>query len=266
MILFLLATFLFGLIVGSFLNVLILRLPKNLSIGGRSHCQNCNLDLTWRDLFPVFSYLFLRGKCRQCKQKISSRYVLIELITGILFALTWFIVQPQDLTTWILLFRNWLIVSVLITVFVIDLEHYLILDKIVFPATLVVVFLNIALDYFNSSSFVDINSFTLGGVLSALLGASIFFSLWFFSKGKWMGFGDVKFMLFLGMALGFPDFFVSLFLAFVLGGIVGIMLIVSGKKAMQSQLPFGTFLSLASLLALFYGKNMLAWYLSFLGL
>ncbi len=266
MFLYPIITFIFGAIVGSFLNVLTLRLPHEQSIGGRSHCNSCKRQLSGADLVPLFSYLFLRGKCRTCKTKISPRYFLIEFITGGLFATAFLIINPTSLIELTLLLRTWFILSVLIMVFVIDLEHMLILDNIVFPSTLIVLGTNLLIDFSIGTKIFSLSSLTGGGLLMAVLISGCFYLLWFISRGKWIGFGDVKFMLFLGLALAWTMALVSLFIAFVSGGVLGIILLASGKQKMQSKLPLGTFLSIGTGVTLLWGLPILDWYLSLIGL
>jgi leader peptidase (prepilin peptidase)/N-methyltransferase len=265
MIIYSLIAFFFGSIVGSFLNVLILRLPREQSIGGRSHCNSCKRQLETIDLIPIFSYILLRGKCRTCKARISLRYFIIEFITGGLFVLSYFLIEPTNFSALTILFRTWFILAVLIVVFVIDLEHMLILDKIVFPASLIVLGINLLVDILSGIKIFSLSSLTGGGFLMSILISGSFYLLWFISRGRWIGFGDVKFMLFLGLALAWPKALVSLFIAFVSGGVLGIILLASGKQKMQSKLPLGTFLSVGMAVALLWGKPILHWYLGFLG-
>lgn len=256
------AAFVFGTLIGSFLNVVIWRLPRGKNLRGRSHCPHCGHVLRPQELFPVFSYLFLRGRCAKCGKRISPRYMFIELITGALFALAALHILPAaiDAVSIIELLRILFILAILISVFVIDLEHYLILDVIVFPAAAITFALNIVLDVSAQQSVFALSSNTAGGVLAAMLAAGFFYIIWRVSAGKWMGFGDVKFSIFLGLALGWTGILVGLFLAFMIGAVVGVLLLIAGTKSMQSRLPFGTFLTLGALLALFYGPQLANWY------
>ncbi len=265
-ILTILAIFYLGTIIGSFLNVLILRLPRENSILGRSECPSCHASLKSRDLIPLFSFLLLKGKCRSCSAKISSRYFLIELLTGALFTVAFSVIDPSTLIGYFETLRAWFILAVLVVVFVIDFEHFLILDKIIFPSTLALLGLNIVSDLLSSNSLLSLSSLTLSGLLAAALTAGAFYLLWLFSRGRWIGFGDVKLMSFLGLALAIPQIFVGLFIAFVSGGLLGVLLLATGQKKMQSKLPLGTFLSVGSALALLWGHGLLHWYLSLIGL
>ena len=236
--------FLFGLIVGSFLNCIIYRLEVGKSfLGGHSFCPYCKHELVWHDLIPVFSFLMLKGKCRYCQKPISIQYPLIELTTAILFVLVF---NSQNLlnTGYLLLTTSFLII-----IFVYDLKHYIIPDKVIFPAIL--------------TSFLFLfttNSLLLNTVLSAF-GASFFFLLiYLISQGQWMGFGDVKLSFLMGLHLGFPNILVALFSAFFTGAIIGLILIAQNKKTLKSMVPFGPFLVFGTFLAMFYGELIINWY------
>ncbi len=236
--------FLFGLIIGSFLNCIIYRLEVGKSfLRGHSFCPYCKHELAWHDLIPVFSFLMLKGKCRYCQKPISIQYPLIELTTAILFVLVF---NSQNLlnTGYLLLTTSFLII-----IFVYDLKHYIIPDKVIFPAIL--------------TSFLFLfatNSLLLNTVLSAF-GASFFFLLiYLISQGQWMGFGDVKLSFLMGLHLGFPNILVALFLAFFTGAIIGLILIAQNKKTLKSMVPFGPFLFFGTFLAMFYGELIINWY------
>jgi len=236
--------FLFGLIVGSFLNCIIYRLEVGKSfLGGHSFCPYCKHELVWHDLIPVFSFLMLKGKCRYCQKPISIQYPLVELTTAILFVLVF---NSQNLlnTGYLLLTTSFLII-----IFVYDLKHYIIPDKVIFTAIL--------------TSFLFLfttNSLLLNAVLSAF-GASFFFLLiYLISQGQWMGFGDVKLSFLMGLHLGFPNILVALFSAFFTGAIIGLILIAQSKKTLKSMVPFGPFLVFGTFLAMFYGELIINWY------
>lgn len=257
-----LLSFLFGTVIGSFLNVIIWRLPREKSLTGRSKCPACSHQLAWYDLVPVISYLMAGGKCRYCKKKISPRYLLIELVTGLLFTLPLFFF-PVSLSDWLLVIQVWFFVSVLVVVFMIDLEHYLILDKVIFPATLVVIIANLISDLSPLANWQS--SLVLNSLVGMVAGFIPFYLLWVVSKGKWIGLGDAKFGLFLGAVFGFPQVWVCYFLSFIIGTIVAIPLLLTGKKHLQSRLPLGVFLSISALLTWFYGLEIMGWYLNLIG-
>jgi prepilin signal peptidase PulO-like enzyme (type II secretory pathway) len=264
-IFFLVTAFIFGVMIGSFLNVLIIRLPNEDTIYGRSHCTVCKHQLSLWDLVPLFSYIFLLGKCRYCKRKISARYFTIEIITGILFAFSYWLVAPVTVIDLATLLFYWTSVSVLICVFVVDLEHFIILDNIIFPGALFLLLFNFIHDLVNSNLALNLNSLFLSSIIAGIIGALPFFLVWFVSKGYWMGFGDVKLTLFLGVCLGFPNIFIGLMVSVLLGGLVSCGLLAFTKSTLKTQLPFGTFLSVGTLITLFYGDKILKWYLSILG-
>lgn len=253
--------FIFGLVIGSFLNAIIYRLKTDESVlTGRSHCRECSHILSWYDLIPVLSFILLQGKCRYCGKKISIQYPLVEMATGLLFILAAQNLFLPDIRGFVYFSYIAAIISFLIIIFVYDLKHYLILDKVIFPAIFFVLIYNIASIFiFNLST-----SAVLINLLISAIGASAFFLLFvLISRGQWMGLGDVKLAFFMGLFLGWPNIFVALFLAFFLGAIIGIGLIIYGKKTMKSEVPFGPFLVTGTLLAFFFGEILIAKYFSF---
>lgn len=249
---FYLIVFLFGLAVGSFLNCVIYRLETGGNfLKGRSFCPHCKHQLAWQDLIPIFSFFWLRGRCRYCRGKISFQYPLVELATGILFVA---VLRFTGVAPLYFIFY-FVISSFLIIIFVYDLKHYIILDKVIYPA-IGISFLFRILD-FEHWDFFEI--WNLGfGVLSAPL---FFLAIILVSKGRWMGLGDVKLALLMGLVLGYPNILVALFLAFLIGAIMGIGLIILGKKTIKSEVPFGPFLVLGTFVALFWGEIIISWYL-----
>ena len=257
--------FYFGCIIGSFLNVVILRLPREESLDGRSHCSNCQHTLSWLDLFPLFSYLGLLGKCRYCKKAFSPRYFLIELLTGLLFLAAYAFLRPADLAGYLTLLKYAIALSAMVVVFMVDLEHMLIFDSVLLAAGLPVLAINILADYLAKNNVLSLASLTMGGLFAGGLFAGIFFLLWLVSRGAWIGFGDVKLMLVLGVMLGWPVTAVAWLLAYFLGTAFVLPLLALRKTHLSSRLPFGCFLSLAAAFCLFYGHQMASWYLRFLG-
>jgi prepilin signal peptidase PulO-like enzyme (type II secretory pathway) len=260
-----LLSFIFGTIIGSFLNVVIWRLPQGKNLNGRSHCPSCDHILGVLDLVPLLSFIFLRGRCHWCGSKISWRYFILEFATGLLFALAWFYIQPTDLISGLLLFKDWLTVSALVVVFMVDLEHMIILDQVIFPVSIVVFILNLTLDLSQHLQILSLQSHTTSGFIGAVALFLLFLAVWFFSSGKWMGFGDVKLVVLLGLVAGWPQAAVLLMLAVLTGGVVSIFLLLFSGKNLKSQIPFGTFLAFGTVLALFYGEKLLSWYLAILG-
>lgn len=270
--------FLLGLIIGSFLNAVIYRLEINQSaFRGRSFCPKCRHILAWQDLAPLFSFIWLRGRCRYCGKRISIQYPLVELATGLLFLSIFnFFAQGGLALGWQFsifqffnLFYWFYIISVLIIIFVYDLKHYIIPDKIVLPAILVsLVWILGVGNYLPVYGGSVAGGEILGGFVNPLLiavgVATFFFLLIVLSKGRWMGFGDVKLVFLMGLILGYPQILIALFTAFFIGAIIGIGLIVFGKKTLRSQVPFGPFLVGGAALALFFGEIIINWYWSVL--
>ncbi len=245
--------FFIGLTVGSFLNCLIYRLSANEKPEGRSYCPKCKHQLSYKDLVPVLSYIFLSGKCRYCKKKISIEYPIVELLTGALFLFAFLIAGLSGELIFLIL-----VLFFLILIFIYDLKHYIIPDFANFSL------IGISFLYLLLVSFLN-NDITMlaKGVLSALGAFLFFFSLFYFTKGKGMGFGDVKYVVFMGLFLGFPNILVGLFISFCLGAIIGLLLIALKKKKIKSQVPFAPFLIIGTLLAYFYGDLFLELYLSY---
>ncbi len=264
--LLLILSFIFGSVIGSFLNVVILRLPRGQSLGGRSGCPRCGRGLLPWELVPLLSFLFLRGKCSSCGKKISPRYFFIEFVTGLLFVLICLYAPPVNIFSSLLLLKLWLAAAVLVVVFVIDLEHYLILDRVIFPGSVLMLLINVFLTAASGRHLLSLAGFFVSGLAGAMSVTVPFFLLWYFSRGTWLGFGDVKLAVFLGLVLGWPQSLVGLMLAVFLGGTVSLLLLCFSGKNLKSQVPFGTFLSLGALLAVFYGPQLLRWYLAILGI
>lgn len=242
--------FIFGISIGSFLNVVIDRLPRGENLlTGRSKCESCNKTLAWYDLVPVISYVSLLGHCRYCKTYISSRLVLVELITGFLFVVLFLRVFNFQFNELIFLTLSLFIVSGLVTVFFIDLNKGIILDSILIFLLTTTLLLNLL---FHQSQI-----FTY--LLTAIGSFIFFFLIHFLTKGKGMGFGDVKFSFFIGFFLGFPLTIIALYAAFLTGGVASIILILLGKKKLKKDtVPFGPFLVLGVLIAYFWGEKILA--------
>jgi len=250
---------LLGFCVGSFLNVVIYRLKKEEGvIRNRSYCPNCGHKLDFLDLVPVFSFIFLKGKCRYCGGKISWQYPAVELGTGVIFLLIFVLYMTpnvgfEKIAQLIFLM---IISSLLIVIFVYDLKHYIIPDRIVYPA--------LGLCFFYRLSQLVVYSgwnLFLSFVLAGLGWAGFFLLIYLLSKGEWLGFGDVKLALLMGLLVGFPGVLIALFSATFLGSIVGIILVLLGKKSWRSQVPFAPFLVAGSFVGLFWGEVIAGCYL-----
>jgi len=244
---------LLGLAVGSFLNVCIDRLPQNESIvNPPSHCSVCQHKLAGKDLIPLFSYLRLRGRCRYCQAAIPRRLFWVELATALIFALLcWH--YGLSVVLGVMAFYACLF----IIIFVIDLEHGLILNKVVYPGMVVALLLALLPQ-------AGLAQWTVTGVADAALGGGIGFGIFLLialvSRGG-MGWGDVKLAALIGLATGFPLVFFAIIMGAILGGIVAVVLVIAKKRKRRETIPFGPFLALAAMITLLWGNNILEWYL-----
>lgn len=256
--------FILGTAIGSFLNVLIDRLPKGQSIDGRSVCDYCSHQLPWYDLFPIVSFLLLKGKCRYCRKKISFQYPLVEFLTGVSFLLVYFhlfpligdnlqLIKDFHLKIWEII-GYWIIFSSLIVIFFTDAKYHLIPDSVqlsFFIGSLIL------LPFIASG---NLFYFFVQRVFASLVVAAPIFALHFFSQGKVMGFGDVKLAFTIGFLMGIKMGFLALYLAFIIGGVVGLILILTGRKKLKSKIAFGPFLVFGILSMIFFGRQIVSWF------
>lgn len=248
--------FTLGLMVGSFLNCLIYRLEIDSKPTGRSFCPSCKHKLSWKDLIPLFSYLLLKGKCRYCGKKISIQYPVVEVATGALFLLAGLAVSPGLVLEYIELILVLIVFSLLIVVFVYDLKHFIIPNKIIYPAILGAFLLAGLKGWVASNHFLTLTHLTAGAAVFF-----IFLAIYLITKGKGIGFGDVRYAFFMGLFLGFPKVVVGLFLSFVIGAIIGVVLIIIGSKERKDMIPFGPFLVLGTTIAYLWGSQLIDFYL-----
>ncbi|MDP3726507.1 MAG: prepilin peptidase [bacterium] len=261
--------FILGLIVGSFINVFIVRYKTGLGFGGRSFCFSCGHHLSWHELIPLFSFIFQKGRCRACNARISWRYPITELTSGLLFvAIFWKLGYIAPLGGGIfnfqfsifsmpLLLYYVIVFSLLLAIVFYDIRHKII------PNTLVYFF--VALSFLSiflihNSEFIILNLFS-GPLLALPLAA-----LWFFSHGKWIGLGDAKLMLGIGWLLGLSGGVAALILSFWIGAAVGLILVLlshvsnyvrylfrgSKRLTIKSEIPFAPFLVVGTLIAFLY--------------
>lgn len=261
----------FGLTVGSFLNVCIYRLPRKGSVVSpkRSYCPHCKHSLSALDNIPVFSYIFLRGKCRYCGRRISSQYIIVESLTAGLFALMLYrsLRLHHELRYIILeLATTCIFVGFLIVISFIDLKFTIIPDKVVYPGLFLGLLFAItaAIVAKDAMSFLTklIGAAAGAGItiIIAVAGSAIF-------RKEAMGGGDVKLMAMIGIYLGWwPHILIVIIAASLFGSITGISLILAGRKRMGSTIPFGPFLAIGALLSLLYGDAIWNWYKSLTGL
>ena len=269
--------FLFGAVIGSFLNVCIVRLPLEQSVvSPPSRCPRCGVPIRWYDNIPIISYLLLRGKCRRCGQPISWRYPLVELLNGLLFL---WVIAEFGLTG-----EGFLVLALcssLLVITFIDLDHQIIPDVITLPGMVI----GVAAAPFFMTALAEPLSLGLGrmiphagpyvtGLLNSLMGLILGAAplyviglLWEkLRKIEAMGGGDVKLMGMVGSFLGWKGAFLTIMLAAVAGSVIGITLILLKKHQADKVIPFGPFLALGALVNLFYGNDLIAWYFGMLRL
>jgi leader peptidase (prepilin peptidase) / N-methyltransferase len=261
-----------GLALGSFVNALVWRIheqgltkkklkTQDLSIlSGRSMCPNCRHELSRADLAPVFSWLWLRGKCRYCKKPISVQYPIVEIVLAAIFLLS-YIFWPNELAgggQWLLL-ATWLAVSVgLLALAVYDAKWMLLPNRIIYPSFFVALAGQLVYIVLYSSDVLRSLLLLIGSLLVA---SGIFFCLEAVSKGKWIGFGDVRLGLITGTVLAKPSFsLLMIFVASVIGTLAAVPDLVNGKKSAMSKLPFGPFLIIATAIVLLFGESVINWY------
>lgn len=251
--LFLFFIFLFGASIGSFLNCLIYRFHQKKSILHRSFCPKCFHQLSWRDLFPIFSFFVLGRRCRYCQDKISWQHPLIEIITGGLFLYSFLNLYSDfyllNSSFYFLLVRNWFFLATMIFVFIYDLKYMLVEDLIVLPAILVIFIFNILI----GQPLMTI----LGG---AFVGWAIFFFQYILTRKKGIGEGDLRLGILIGMMFGWPEVLIAIFSAYIIGGFWAMILLAIKRKGFKSELPLGPFLAVGSLIAMFWGDKILSLY------
>lgn len=236
---------LLGLVVGSFVNAVIYRMHAGGSIvTGRSACPSCGHRLLARDLLPIVSFLALAGKCRRCKEPISRQYPLVELATAVLFVALW---MRFGLTLSFALLA--VCASFLVVIFVYDLKHQLILDRVTIPAIVIAALASVA----RGLPWASI-------LIGAAIGFLVFFLQFVLSKGTWVGGGDIRLGALMGVLLGWQGVLLALFLAYITGALAAIPLLALKRKTMKDPIPFGTFLSAAAMFTLLYGDAVIQWY------
>lgn len=241
------AATLLGAVAGSFANVAIHRLPRGESlVTPRSRCPHCGHPIRARDNIPLVSFLWLGGRCRDCGRPISWRYPLVEALTALLFLAAWRWFGPS-----LGALRAWLFALIMVIVLFVDLDHRIIPNAVTYPG--LVLGLLLALPA-GPRGFLA----TLGAALGAGL---LFFLIAVLSRGG-MGGGDVKLAAVMGAFLGWPVIAAALFVSFTLGGLVGLALLASGRRRRKDPVPFGPFLAVGGLAALFWGHTMVQWYLN----
>ncbi len=249
--------FILGLILGSFLNSWIWRTRENIRIiaQNRSICVHCHRQLSWWENIPIFSYLKLGGKCRTCKRPIPWRYPLVEFFTAIVLVwIAWYHIRylpTFELWRWL---RDVFFVTFLIVIFVYDSLYQEVLLRIVWPGLIIAFIINyFALGYSANSM-----------LLAAAVAGGFFLFQYVVSHGTWIGGGDVRLGLMMGVWLGWPNILVALACAYFLGAIFAVGLLVSKRAGSKTAIPFGTFLAIGTFCAVYFGTAIVNWYLGLL--
>lgn len=244
--------FVFGLIIGSFLNVVIMRSIGREKLTGRSHCDSCNKTLSWFELIPLFSFAYQKGRCRNCGAVLSVQYILVELGTAVSFSavlayLFAYNLLLPDVSSFFLVLTVCVMVSAMIVVLVADIRYQIIPNG----AVLILAIIGIGSVFLRSGH--------ARADIAASVGFSLFFAvIWYVSHGTAMGFGDVKLIFATSLLVGFPASLAAFLFAFWLGGLTGIILILTSLRGLKSKLAFGPFILAGTVLAFFFSDAFLA--------
>lgn len=249
-----------GFVIGSFLNVLIDRLPEGEQvISGRSHCDHCHRLLEWYELIPVLSFILQKGRSRCCRRKLSFQYPIIELLTAVGFGLIYQTLFPiADYRQFLALAAYLLMYAAVLVIFVADLKTQIIPDEM-----LILLLVGIALRTISVCG-TDPVCFTKAANLTYIwssLGAGLFFLVIFLlTRGRGLGFGDVKLAFLIGLFSGFPDVVFALYAGFLTGAVGGVILVIIGKKKMKSHIAFGPFLIMGVIISILFKYQFLYWW------
>ena len=248
-----------GLIFGSFINAWVWRTRNDKSIAkGRSACPKCHHKLAWYDLVPVLSYAMLKGKCRYCKTRISLQYPLVEVGTAVLFGLLYWVLRPADAYAWAQFIIILAISVLLVAAFVYDALYMVLPEKYMLPA--------IALGVVS----LGLKAYHIGwdAMIPQLIGLAVvvlfYTGLWFFSRGKWLGAGDIRIAAVMGLLLEPKQLLVGLFFTYIIGAAYGLYVVRKSKKKRGVKVPFGPFMIIGLYIGLLFGNTIANWYLSFL--
>lgn len=249
-----------GLAFGSFALAMTDRMKSGRDwVKGRSECEDCKHKLSAVDLVPVVSWLSTGGKCRYCRVRLSVYYPLVELLGGVLFALSYLRFKSELSGAPTVMLGLWLLgVVIMLSLIVFDLRWFLLPSKLVYPL-IATALLHWAIGF--SIGGVSAESYLLSGVLSILVGSGIFWGLWVVSRGKWIGDGDYRLGVAIGLFLNSPVLaWLSLFVASIFGLIAAAPVYLKHKNKMKAKIPFGPFLILGLVVAYLYGQVMVDWY------
>lgn len=256
---FALSLFILGVIFGSFVNAWVWRTSKDMSVAkGRSMCPHCKHELAWYDLIPVFSYLTLKGKCRYCSKAIDAQYPLVELSTGVLFATLYLVLSPSTIYSLVQFVILLIVTVLLIAAFVYDAKYMELPEKFMLPAVALGV-VSLGLKAYQNGW----NSLT-GQLVGLAVVVLLYTALWFFSKGKWLGAGDIRIAAIMGLFLVPAQLIVGLFAAYLFGAAYGVYVLRKAKSKRGIRVPFGPFLIVGFYIGLLWGQQIADWYMSFL--
>jgi leader peptidase (prepilin peptidase) / N-methyltransferase len=253
--LYLLILFLIGVTFGSYLNAWIWRTRFGKSIlSGRSCCVHCDYTLTVIDLIPVVSYGILKGKCKKCDGLIPKHYPTVEIVVGVLaiFVALYYALAPFEVTE--IFLRDFVILYFLLFIFIYDALYMEILDRVtLIPAAIL----------FVVSLFMQWNTWS-SMLIGALVGSGFFLVQYVISKGKWIGGGDIRLGALMGVILGWKMTLVALFVSYIIGALYGVVLLIAKKKDKKTEVPFGVFLTIGTAVVMFWGVEILSWYIGLL--
>ena len=243
--------FILGVCLGSFVNVLVIRLMAEEKINGRSHCRSCGKQLAWYHNFPLISFIWLRGKCANCHDRISWQYPIVEGGIGLLFVLGVSFMPPGD---WLWLITFFVMATYAGTLFIFDFRFKVLPDVITLSGAAVILLLNL------------LRGLSFTNLLLAIVVAAGFFALqYFISRGRWLDAGDIRLGALMGAALGWPDVITAIVISYWLGAVVGLILVIFRNYGLKSELAFGTFLTAATVAVFIWGEVMVNWYIRLVG-
>ena len=241
-----------GLMFGSFINAYVWRVNEKKSIAmARSMCPECKVLIRWYHNIPVMSFIILRAKCFDCKKPISWQYPIVEVVTALLFMFVYYY-HGLSLDVTAAFVRDLFLVFLLVIIFLYDLKYQLILDRTTLFVVPILFVVSLIFGWHTWQSM----------LLAGVIGAGFFLAQFVVSKGKWIGGGDIRLGLLMGIILGWPGILVALFLSYVGGAIISVGLLLTKKVTMKTAIPFGVYLTLATFVTMFYGERIFSWYVS----
>jgi leader peptidase (prepilin peptidase)/N-methyltransferase len=241
-------SFIIGSSIGSFLNVVIFRYGgEEGALSGRSRCLHCQHKLSWYELIPIFSFVWLKGKCAYCKKSISTQYLIVELISGLGFLGLSFLGLSLPIFIW-----SAILFAIALSIAIYDIKYLVLPDS----------FLAVFFVWLVLGNLLFWRDTIVISVLAGFILASFFLILFLVSKGKWIGGGDIKLGALLGFWLGWPGIVVMFMITYISGALIGLTLLFLKKVKKQSQLPFAPFMLIASFIVFLWGQEILNWYIN----